>query len=99
MMAWQIIYDPKEGDEVVFLGVHALRWPSYLEPTVAFYDDYGPDVDELREQNIQLLDACKVVLPLMEVICSQDVVCDAVEEYDHAISLLITAIAKAEGNS
>ena len=96
-MAWQIIYDPKEGDEVVFLGVHALRWPSYLEPTVAFYDDYGPDVDELREQNIQLLDACKVAYNAMVMTDSEWG--DIIGSMEPELSQVKDAIAKAEGNS
>jgi len=44
MEKWNIIYDPKDGDEVVFVGVHALRWkPEWGMPTVAFYRTYEQD--------------------------------------------------------
>ena len=48
-------FEPKEGDPVLFLGVHALRWPydSGVQPTIAFTDD----VDPVYEAAPQLLEA------------------------------------------
>jgi len=34
---WRLISNPKEGEMVVYLGVHAIQWKSWMgEPTVAF---------------------------------------------------------------
>ena len=56
---WEINYDPQEGDPVVYLGVHALRWPyhSGVEPTVAFCDaedDSDEEIERLRADNAKL---------------------------------------------
>jgi hypothetical protein len=39
-MSWKLIPDPKDGDRVVYVGVHAVDWrPEYGRPTVAFVED------------------------------------------------------------
>ena len=56
---WEIIYDPQDGDEVVFVGVHALRWRSeWGEPTVAFnrVDDPLPDLLAVCEEGLSFID-------------------------------------------
>lgn len=51
-MLFRIIQSPKEGDEVQFLGVHAVRWQKVvdgeiIEPKVAFVEATD---DEIREE-------------------------------------------------
>jgi hypothetical protein len=43
--SWKLIPNPKEGELVVYVGVHAVQWrPDYGEPTVAFVQH-----EELKE--------------------------------------------------
>lgn len=51
-MLYRMIQSPKEGDEVQFLGVHAVRWRKVvdgeiIEPKVAFVEATD---DEIREE-------------------------------------------------
>ena len=66
---WEINYDPQEGDPVVYLGVHALRWPyhSGVEPTVAFCDaedDSDEEIERLRADNAKLRAAYEALLAI-----------------------------------
>jgi len=56
---WKLIENPKEGEPVVFLGVHALRWrPEWGEPKIAFVDiDDDEEICEVRGMLMTLLAA------------------------------------------
>ena len=74
---WEINYDPQEGDPVVYLGVHALRWPyhSGVEPTVAFCDaedDSDEEIERLRSDNAKLREALEYVRDLARTGCAPE---------------------------
>ena len=57
-------FKPKEGDQVQFFGVYALKWPRDLlgEPKVAFVEVDDP----LYEAAPDMLKICKEMLEFME---------------------------------
>ena len=57
-MNYKIIVDPKEGELVQYVGVHALSWrPHWGDPTVAFIKD-----DESTNQIALLVEALEDIL-------------------------------------
>lgn len=67
-MRYKVIHDPQEGDEVVYVGIHALKWRHYwgVDPTIAVTRVDEPSYDELAEVNAELLEALKVLVKLLE---------------------------------
>lgn len=57
---YKIINDPQDGDEVQFVGVHALAWQAHWgKPAVAFVEaDYNQETIEVRTDFFEHLLNC-----------------------------------------
>ena len=64
-MTYRIIRDPQEDEPVLYLGIHAIRWPweSGVAPAVAFIND-----SEINGNLLALLETCKAQNKALETI-------------------------------